>query len=59
MKPEKEYFEKYKDMCQFLYNFMKNNPDWKKLNFSLRTSLRLELFEYLFERYLNHVNPKM
>lgn len=48
-----EYFEEHYEMCKFFYDFMKDNEDWCKLDFSLRTYMRLGLFEDSFEEYLN------
>ncbi|MFJ8528511.1 hypothetical protein [Bacillus sp. NPDC094106] len=53
MVPTTDYFKEHFEMCHFFFCFMESNPDWKKLAFSLRTYLRLEMFEDLFKEYLD------
>jgi len=52
VEPSNEYFEKHMETCQFFYDFMKTNPDWTRLEFGLRTFIRLGVFEDMFEEFL-------
>jgi len=47
-----EYFDEHLELCQFIYDFMQANQDWRKLEFSFRTSIRLSMFEDLFKEHL-------
>lgn len=47
-----EYFDEHMELCQFIYDFMQTNQDWRKLDFSFRTAIRLGMFEELFKEYL-------
>lgn len=47
-----EYFSEHFEMCKLFYNFMLNNPDWKKLNFGFSTLIQLGFFEDEFKEYL-------
>lgn len=49
---KKEYFKEHEEVCRFFFDFMKKNPDWKKLNFGFRTHTRLNKFEELFKEYI-------
>lgn len=44
----KENFE----MCKFFYDFMEETPGWIHLDYGLRTSMRLAIFQDLFKKYL-------
>jgi len=46
-----EYFAKHFEMCEFVWKFMRKNPDWKKLDFNLSDYLILGLFEDTFGTY--------
>lgn len=48
-----EFYRENLEMCKVFYNFMQNNPDWRKLPFGLRTSMRLGTFEDEFKKILN------
>lgn len=47
-----DYFEEYFDMCKLFYDFIKANPDLYRLPFSLRTVIRLGVFEEQFADFL-------
>lgn len=49
---DKEYFAKHQEVCQFFYEFMKNNADWEELPFGFRTYMRLGVFSDTFEEFL-------
>lgn len=47
-----DYYRTHFEMCKVFYDFMQNNSDWKKLPFSLRTYIRLGLFEDTFKKFI-------
>lgn len=49
----KEYIGDHLEMCEFFYDFMRNNPDWQKLDFDFRSSIRLSMFEDLFAEFID------
>lgn len=48
-----KYLKENEEMCTIFFTFMKENEDWKQLDFSVRTDLRLGLFEDTFKEFLN------
>lgn len=50
-----EFFDEHIELCKFVHQFMKDNSDWTRLNFGLKTHIRLGMFEDLFEEYLRGV----
>lgn len=56
--PFEDYYEKHFEICLFFYTFMENNPDWQKLHFSLRTFIRLGVFQDTFKEYLEQKEKK-
>lgn len=56
MSPDADYYDEHFEMCHFFYTFMENNPDWQKLEFGLRTFIRLGVFQDTFKEYLEKKN---
>ena len=39
-----EYYEDHEKVCDYFYELLSRNDDWEKLDFSLRTFIRLSTF---------------
>jgi hypothetical protein len=52
----KDYYKENFDVCKIFYDFMVNNPDWQKLDFWLRTFIRLGTFQDEFKDFLAEMN---
>lgn len=48
-----KFFKENFETCKLFYDFMISNPEWKNLGYGLRTFMRLEAFEYLFEKIID------
>lgn len=49
MSPTEEYVVEHYEMCKVFFDIMKSFEDWTELEFGLRTSIRLGIFEDVFE----------
>lgn len=50
---EEKYFEENKELCDFVYAIMQNNPDWSTtVAFGLRDAVRIGVFEDKYKKFL-------
>lgn len=54
-----EYFDDHKEVCQFFYDFMKNNPDRIETDFGFAGTIKLGTFEDFYGKYLETKAKKM
>ena len=47
-----DFYNENIEMCKIFFDFMESNPDWVKLDFGLRTAIRLGSFQDKFRDFL-------
>lgn len=46
-----EFYKKNFEICEIVYNFMENNPEWIKLKLGVKTFNKLKFFHGIFEEH--------